>query len=395
MSASFYDLLKYAATGQASPDMTYYDRMRASTLMGGAIKTLTGVPPLSFRANGKPLISWSMLGNSQQDGTPTPDAPIMPEFVGERTENLWNYTIKQGGWSASAGTIPTPYEPGSTNYTSRCRVPYMIPIPSDTMSFTCPSGIRITFVWINADGVSLGGSGWRQSGSTVIAPENAITLTFILSKVDESDCSPNDFQNIMLNTGSTPLPYEPYGWKIPVTSAGQTVPVYLGQTQTTRRVKKLVLTGEESWQTAPASQGARRFYLQLENTQPSDITIGKKSMCTHFLLTSTGNTYNQNNSYTISSDLKIFFRKESDTTLNGWEQWLSEQYAARTPVTVWYVLATPTTGIVNEPLAKIGGYADELHSEDAGVSIPTAKGANTLTVDTELPPSEMTITYRG
>ena len=32
MSASFYDLLKYAATGQASHDMTYYDKAQASAI---------------------------------------------------------------------------------------------------------------------------------------------------------------------------------------------------------------------------------------------------------------------------------------------------------------------------------------------------------------------------
>lgn len=32
MSANYYELLKYAATGQASPSMTYYDRMRASAI---------------------------------------------------------------------------------------------------------------------------------------------------------------------------------------------------------------------------------------------------------------------------------------------------------------------------------------------------------------------------
>lgn len=73
--------------------------------------------------------------------------------------------------------------------------------------------------------------------------------------------------------------------------------------------------------------------------------------------------------------------------------WLADQYAAGTPVTIWYALSTPETGIINEPLAKIGDYADELHSADAGVSIPTTKGQNTLTVDTELQPSSMTITY--
>lgn len=43
--------------------------------------------------------------------------------------------------------------------------------------------------------------------------------------------------------------------------------------------------------------------------------------------------------------------------------------------------------------AKIGDYADELSSTDAAVTIPTAKGGNTLTVDTTIQPSEMTITY--
>lgn len=64
-------------------------------------------------------------------------------------------------------------------------------------------------------------------------------------------------------------------------------------------------------------------------------------------------------------------------------------------MTVWYVLANEQTGIVNEPPAKIGDYADELSSTDAGVAIPTVKGNNTLTVETDLQPSEMTITYKG
>ena len=43
--------------------------------------------------------------------------------------------------------------------------------------------------------------------------------------------------------------------------------------------------------------------------------------------------------------------------------------------------------------AKIGDYADELSSTNAGVTIPTVEEQNTLTVDTDLQPSEMTITY--
>ena len=46
-------------------------------------------------------------------------------------------------------------------------------------------------------------------------------------------------------------------------------------------------------------------------------------------------------------------------------------------------------------LVRVTLIADELHSADAGVTIPTVKGDNTLTVETELQPSEMTITFKG
>jgi hypothetical protein len=83
----------------------------------------------------------------------------------------------------------------------------------------------------------------------------------------------------------------------------------------------------------------------------------------------------------------------TDGNIDDFKSYLAAQYAAGTPVTVWYVLAEPETAIVNEPLAKIGDYADELSSADAGVTITTTEGQNTLTVDTDLQPSEMTITY--
>ena len=35
-------------------------------------------------------------------------------------------------------------------------------------------------------------------------------------------------------------------YKIPISSANTTTPIYLGEVETTRRVKKLVLTGEET-----------------------------------------------------------------------------------------------------------------------------------------------------
>jgi hypothetical protein len=245
--------------------MTYYDRMRASTLMGGAGKTLTGIPPLSFKSNGKPLISWSMKGNGQQQGTPAPDAPIEPEFCGKLV-----------------GT----------------------------------------------------------------------------------------------------------DWTIPLTCAGQTVPVYLGQTQTVRRIKKLVLTGDENY-TAGSVIGQIRT--------PITGAINSLGLCTHYILKA---SYGGARPYIRIASNILWFELSPDgyetkeEALADFKAYLAAQYAAGTPVTVWYVLAEPETAIVNEPLAKIGDYADELNSADAAVTIPTVKGQNTLTVETDLQPSEMTIMYR-
>ena len=272
---TFFDLQKYAATGIESADMTAFDKMRALAAFGGGkTQTLTGQPPLTFKADGTPLISWSMKGNGSQQGTPTPDNPVMPEFVGT---------------------------------------------------------------------------------------------------LDGTD------------------------WTIPITCAGQTVPVYLGQTQTVRRIKKLVLDGTEK---ILAYTGAAFLGFEL-NVSDMMTNSRKLGVCTHFNPQQTGSGISTDG-ITFGANNKTVYVTLSQNTINTFnlsdistiKSWLAAQYAAGTPVTIWYVLATPVTAIVNEPLCKIGDYADELHSTDAAVTIPTVNGQNTLTVDTELQPSEMTIKYR-
>ena len=88
---SLYEILKASKTGIA-PDMW---TALAGANFGGAgsgaeVKELTGIPPLSFTANGTPLLDFLISGNTVQSGTPTPDSPIMPEGTGERTGNLLN-----------------------------------------------------------------------------------------------------------------------------------------------------------------------------------------------------------------------------------------------------------------------------------------------------------------
>lgn len=382
MMTSYFNLLKYAATGIASPDMTYYDKIRASTLMGGALQTLTGIPPLSFKADGSPLISWSMKGNSSQSGTPTPDNPVMPEFVGVKTGNLFDDNNAEfGKWVNDNGSIETgaTYAAGygiKVGTASKFAIKHYGDKPySYSMAFYDSNGDFLSRVHRSS-----------PSGSydTFPVPENAVSARFQVA-VNTSKVMTSAIlkaMKLMLNIGSTALPYEPFGWAIPLSCAGQTTPVYLGQVSTVRRIKKLVLTGEENW-----NEGTSNYYIFINVSGRGEGIPNSTALCTH---TESGVVVNNNGT-------ALFFKKSVfvHTSAADFKSYLAAQYAAGTPVTVWYVLSTEQTGITNEPLCKISTYADELSSTDAGVSIPTVKGSNVLTVDTTLQPSEMSITYRG
>ena len=164
---------------------------------------------------------------------------------------------------------------------------------------------------------------------------------------------------VMVSEGAEmSVPYEPYGYKIPPTVNGTEYTIYLGSCQSTRRIKKRVLTGDESWTKSDIA-----FYTFIQNA----ITYGLRLttlFCSHYQCIDDGRSYNDTPNNTVysggsaGSGYSIYFKTDAYSNVDAWKQWLADQYAAGTPVTVWYVLATPETGIVNEPLQKIGDYAE-------------------------------------
>lgn len=168
-------------------------------------------------------------------------------------------------------------------------------------------------------------------------------------------------------------------YKIPISSANTTTLVYLGEVETTRKIRKLVLTGNEPW-------------VNLNNlVYINNFGVAAQSplICSHFRNEQNTGMWNGNN---WVFQLDIF--RLGMSTLDDWLAYLAAQYANGTPVTVWYVLATEETAVVNEPLMKIGEYADSISKEQAGMSIPTARGTNTLDVDTTVKPSNIYIEYK-
>jgi len=240
-------------------------------------KVLEGVPPLTFVAKGNPLINYEISGNTVQTGTPTPDNPIEPEFVGE--------LVTEGEYAGQ--------------------------------------------------------------------------------------------------------------YVIPISSGGVTKNIYLGQVQSTRKIKKLVLTGEENFILKDRPDTASYMYvLRLYHKN----TI---SVCSHLPYTdSYPRTFP---GFRTDSSMQLMYMgigpelqeaQPGGNTVEGFRYYLAAQYAAGTPVVVWYVLATPEVGIFNEPLCRIGDYADSVNFSQAGVEIPTVSGSNTLDVNTTVKPSNIYIEYK-
>lgn len=195
-----------------------------------AEKTAGGVPPLNFKAYGDDLKNYRIYGNT-----------VSGESVGDRTENLFD-----NGITIESGTINT--ETGAdSSYQSqkRLRTSFIGFLSAGTYT-------------INADGVN------RVNCLTLYSSQNpddfieTVFITVLLpksftlneggyiriafSRTDNSDISPNDISNIMLNAGPEALAYEPCGYRVPVTVTNGT------DTQTTNLylTEQIKMVGDEA-----------------------------------------------------------------------------------------------------------------------------------------------------
>ena len=220
---------------------------------------LSGIPPLSFTANGQPLLDYLISGNTFQNGTPTPDNPIMPEGCG-------------------------------------------------------------------------------------------------------------DLETVGTKAGQ---------YKIPISSANTTTPIYLGEVETTRRIKKHEVEIERVITLGNGNNGGVTKRFSGEGAQAG---YGLCDRALYSGISVVGGFY-------INRLNAVFIGSSTDT--------LDDFKTKYNGASLWYVLEAEETGIVNEPLMKIGNYADTLSMEQAGVEIPTASGSNTLDVDTAVKPESMTIKYKA
>ena len=342
-------------------------------------------------SDGTAITAYTLKGNTVQNGTPSPQNPVMPNGVGKRTENLFDSSFTVGYYlNATTGLPQTTPEPRMATLTPIDVTDY----DSVTFNFTRETSYLLQVMYSILDGNTLVSRVAGQSVPLTIDTSNATKLYLGVYPPDSSkQVSPDSISSVMLSEGSTAKPYEPYGYKIPISSGGVTTNIYLGSTQTTRQIKKLVLKGQENYEYYSVTQGS--LFRLINYDIIKDTQIYGYVICSHFSVVNVANRTNNtlSGSQRASGTAMNFdFIKNDYTTADDFKAYLAQQYAAGTPVTVWYVLATPETAAVNEPLMKIGSYTDTLSN---AASIPTTEGANSITVDTTVQPSEFTATWTG
>ena len=350
------------------------------------------LPTDTFNTTGNNIIKYSITGNSTQSGTPTPSNPISITGVGDKTINLLDKIAIKPVSSATiitqidnginvknvtfgyGGYTPTIYVKSNTTYYIKFYRNVISGNDSRVIVFAGNSQSVILLGIYNRPG--------ENEGHFNTGEYNKINIWFYAAVPGIAEV---EFTNIMLNEGSTTLPYVPGGHRIPITLNNNLSYLYLGYFQTTRYIKKIIFSGNENtWYTNNDLK-----YMAITN--PLLIANTITCYCTHFNAVPNVNLdSNLNmNEVCIRSNAKQVWIKYSGT-LDEFKAWLKEQYTNNTPVTLYYVLSTPEIVYNSDPLMKIGTYADYL---EADVSYPTNTGSNNITVETTAQPSNFAVTW--
>lgn len=349
---------------------------------------------------GKSLKSWSITGNTVQDGTPSPDNPVDIQSVGERTKNLFDKNdATVSGYINKLGSVTeNGYWFTLANFIE-C---------SGIISISAQNGLG------TAAYVACYDENKTFLGAVIMSSDDSTTetLTLLDGTVYIKACSrDNSLDTFMLNLGDTPLPYEPYGYKLPIVTSTNgvepiTTPIYLSeplrklgdyadtieyvgnnQAKIIRNIKSLTLTGTEDWKLQSVNDyGIYNFYIKTELCRKSYLAICNNFITQTTLIADTQTIGIYLSISSVNMYTAIYLRVDNTiaTDVDTLKSWLVSKYNSGSPVIVEYVLDTPTEEIIEVP--QIPTFRNT----------PTIRGIMTsLSVDTTIKPSATNVSFRS
>lgn len=167
-------------------------------------RELTGVPPLLFKGKEQSeLLNYRIYGDTV-DG----------ESVGDRTGNLFDGAVEQGSFQGTNGDL--------VDSPKRVRsIGIQLSGGNYTISATGCDNVILLVYSTAADYILSESTTKFQDLPFSFSLNDERIIRFAFKKNDNSNILPSAISNIMLNEGSTALPYEPYGYKVPVTVKGK------------------------------------------------------------------------------------------------------------------------------------------------------------------------------
>lgn len=351
---------------------------------GTETDTITSLPA-QIIGDGQAITSCQISGNTVQDGTPTPDAPVDIVGCGD-IWNHWNGTLVRYHLGKVTGENKVGNLDNGAMFQIEAAPNVDYTVEQDSSPVT--SLLRI----------------YRSNNS--LAEQSRIEYDSMVewngTGTPKATINSGSFKYIWVQFGSTW--YDSYGasatislvgdYVLPLTVNGREYPIYLGEVQTARRIGKIVLSGTEWWGIQEDREDDTTIYVYTVLLDKKTIVSNDNYVCSHFVYNVNAYGLNSGQGFQMVDRygaLRFRVNKTIADSTNAWKSYLAAQYAAGTPVTIWYVLAEPETAVVNEPLHKIGNYADTVAAEN----IPTTGAPENFDVLTTLKPSKVSLTYHG
>lgn len=231
---SIYDVLK--ASKGIHVDDTFAELWGRKLSNAYSVATYTGTLPATLQTVRGYLVSYKIYGNTVQSGTPTPENPIMPSGCGERTENLWDFqpSVKRSGvtltWNGakivfsglctSSANLSKTITLSSGTYTIKANA-NRIPLEDNNSCVDVYNARPFLMASVANRNATNGIANFTLGEETTLQIRIRIQAGV---NYDGFTLEP------MLNLGSTALPYEPYGYKLPILSNSAATDIYIGDT---------------------------------------------------------------------------------------------------------------------------------------------------------------------
>ncbi len=372
--------------------MTYLQRKKLAFInmvnkVKGFIRTVSGVPPLALTdcVDDESIINYIIEGNCVQNGSPEPDNPVKVESVGDLTQNLFDLnSVELVGDCVILDN--------SIHFTGTGSFDVFLPSGQYTLSFKN-----------NNKGTCYVRDGKVDSGFIVSINPTETTKTFNYSANVDGYLRISSFSkglvlsDIQIEKGSTVSAYEPYGYKIPIVCSGKNLfdKDNFTQSITSATGKKsgydYTITGNKG---ALNSASSGTFLIKL----PKNIVAKNKtiSISVYITMLEYGDINNQIRAWTEANDSAKDHQLSQNFSLNervrlswvftnvdyelsGFRFYINGnkilfemdtlQIETNATATDYepYVEPVTTTIYLDEPLRKIGAYADYIDFENCKV----------------------------